>query len=72
MDIDAALNRFCTQNTGVALFVDHLAGMSIEDLAVRCARPESWVCERIEAARLCLDRQIRFEFTAPVSEVEVA
>jgi hypothetical protein len=72
MNVDAALNRFCTQNPGIGLFVDHLAGLKIEDLAARCARSESWINERIEAARLCLERQIRFELTGTPSDLTAA
>lgn len=72
MDLDVALNRLCTQNVGIGLFVDHLAGATIKDLAAQCAKSEIWVRERIEAARLCLERQIRFGFARSAPDVTAA
>lgn len=72
MDIDAALNRFCTQNVGIGLLVDYLAGATVKDLAAQCGKPETWVRERIEAARLCLQGQIAFEFAGTAPDLTAA
>lgn len=49
----------------LSLSVDYLSGASISQLALESARPEEWVLERIESARLCLSRQVRIHIVEP-------
>jgi hypothetical protein len=42
-----------------ALLQASIGGASISEIADRLQLPETWVQERIEAARLCLVRPIR-------------
>lgn len=43
------------------LYAEHTQGTSLDGLAKRYAYSPSWIAERIEAARLCLERQVRVE-----------
>ena len=58
---DAALFRLYEENATFRLFADHSSGMSIAELARLSSRSENWVTERIEATRLCLQKQVRIE-----------
>ncbi|HEX4770012.1 MAG TPA: hypothetical protein VH351_04220 [Bryobacteraceae bacterium] len=60
---DTALFRLYEENATFRLYADHSSGMSIAELALLCARSEHWVTERIEATRLCLQKQVRIELT---------
>jgi hypothetical protein len=67
MEVGKALRLLCNRSTSFSLYADYLAGMSISELASESSRSEEWVRERIESARLCLERQVRIEATqAPV------
>jgi hypothetical protein len=48
------------------LYAEHAQGISTEGLAERYAYSPTWVAERIEAARLCLERQVRVETIASI------
>jgi hypothetical protein len=61
---DAALFRLYEENATFRLYADHTSGMSIARLAQLCSRSEDWVSERIEATRLCLQKQVRIEFAS--------
>jgi hypothetical protein len=43
------------------LYADHLGGVSVAELAALSSRSEQWISERIEAARLCIEKQVRIE-----------
>lgn len=60
---DVALFRLYEENTTFRLYADYNSGMSISELAQLCSRSEHWVKERIEATRLCLQKQVRIELT---------
>lgn len=59
MDIDIALSRLCNRSVAFALYADYLGGMTVSDLAQEAGRREEWVLERINSARLCLEKQVR-------------
>jgi hypothetical protein len=52
-------HRLFDESISFRLYADHSSGMSVSDLAKLCSRPEHWIVERIEAARLCLEKQVR-------------
>jgi hypothetical protein len=72
MEVDKALNLLCTQSTMLSLYADYLAGVSVSELAAESSRSEEWVRERIESARLCLERQVRIEITQASLELASA
>jgi len=43
------------------LYAENLRGKTPEKLATEYAVSASWIKERIEAARLCIEKQIRIE-----------
>jgi hypothetical protein len=43
------------------LYADHKNGKSLNDLATEFLLPAPWIEERIQAARLCIEKQIRLE-----------
>ena len=53
------------------LYADHKNGISLDELAQRFSLPTHWIEERIEAARLCIEKQVRIE-VAPVQADGVA
>lgn len=61
MEIEEALRLLCAQSTILSLYADHIAGMSIAELAAESSQSEEWIRERIESARLCLSRQVRID-----------
>lgn len=63
MSADDTLNSLYENNLSFRLYADHKYGMSTDELAIAQSRSRSWVEERIEAMRLCLEMQVRFEFT---------
>jgi hypothetical protein len=67
VNVELALSRLCNHSTSLGLYVDHLAGVTIQELAHISSRSEEWVRERIEAARLSL-KQVRIDVTEPCPE----
>jgi hypothetical protein len=59
------VNQLFAESISFRLYADHTNGKSVADLAVLCSRSESWVAERIEAARLCLEKQVRIVLPTP-------
>lgn len=41
------------------LYADSLRGLTADQLAATYGMPSHWIAERIEAARLCLEKQVR-------------
>ncbi len=58
MHIDNALNRLYNQSPAFQLYAEHANGMSFSDLALLHATTEASVMERVEAIRLCLEKQV--------------
>jgi hypothetical protein len=44
------------------LYADYKRGTTVQTLASRYSMPVQWIEERVEAVRLCLEKQIRIEF----------
>jgi len=47
------------------LYADFKRGVTLEALAEEYWMPLPWIEERIEAARLCIEKQIRIDLSAP-------
>jgi hypothetical protein len=65
MSSDDVLNRLYDQSVPFRLYAEHANGMSLSDLALMSSLPEEWVRERVEAMRLCLEKQVYFEVCGP-------
>ena len=52
-------DRLFDESISFRLYADHKKGASVAELAKLCSRSEGGVQERIEAARLCLEKQVR-------------
>jgi hypothetical protein len=61
--------RLFDESISFSLYADYSKGVTVADLARRCSRSEIWIRERIEAARLCLEKQVRI--VVPPSEASV-
>ncbi len=46
---------------GLQLYREHQDGVSVEDLSAALRMPRAWIAERIEAVRLCMEKQVRIE-----------
>ena len=58
---DIALFRLYEQSIAFRLYADHASGIRVPELSMLCSRSEQWVSERIEAIRLCLEKQVRID-----------
>ena len=63
MSADAVLKTLYEQHLPFRLYADHQYGLTIEELACLSNKPTHWVAERIEAMRLCLEKQVRLDLT---------
>ncbi|MBV9084690.1 MAG: hypothetical protein JOZ62_18595 [Acidobacteriaceae bacterium] len=43
------------------LYADFRRGLTLDELAKEYSMPARWIEERLEAARLCVEKQIRIE-----------
>jgi hypothetical protein len=48
------------------LYADYMLGRSVKELAAEFGLSENWVAERIEAVRLCVEKQVRLNLVSPV------
>jgi hypothetical protein len=55
------------QHLPFRLYTDFMLGSSIAELAERFALSRERVCERVEAMRLCLEKQVRLNLLACVT-----
>ena len=46
---------------GLLIYREYQWGATVEELAQTFNVPEAWIRQRIEAVRLCLERQVRIE-----------
>ena len=46
---------------GFVIYREYQDGASVEELSAALHLPQSWIEERIEAVRMCLERQVRIE-----------
>jgi len=59
MNGDAVLNCLYEQSLSFRLYADHHHGLTVEELALLCSKSPHWVKERIEATRLCFEKQVQ-------------
>jgi hypothetical protein len=62
---DALLNYLYDEYLPFRLYADFKSGSSVDELAECFSLHPCWVKERIEAARLCIEKQIRLEVPGP-------
>ena len=62
MPAESLLDLLFDEYLPFRLYADHKNGKSLKDLAAEFLLPAPWIEERIEAARLCIEKQIRLEF----------
>lgn len=55
------------QHLPFKLYTDFMLGSSINELADQSALPREWVRERVEAMRLCLEKQVRLNLLSCVA-----
>ncbi|HEY1213600.1 MAG TPA: hypothetical protein VGE93_08210 [Bryobacteraceae bacterium] len=48
------------------LYADYMLGRSAKELAVEFSLSENWIAERIEAVRLCVEKQVRLNLVTAV------
>lgn len=60
MPSDETLNSLYENDLSFRLYADHKYGMSIDELSVLAGRPSYWIAERVEAMRLCIEKQVFF------------
>jgi hypothetical protein len=60
MPSDETLNSLYENDLSFRLYADHKYGMSIDELAILTGRSSHWVAERVEAMRLCIEKQVFF------------
>jgi hypothetical protein len=48
---------------GLLIYREHQDGASVEELSAALQMPSRWIEERIEAVRLCMEKQVRVELT---------
>ena len=65
VNADSALNRLYDQSVSFRLYADYTHGISVPELALISSRSEDWIAERIEAMRLCLQKQVIVEINEP-------
>jgi len=49
------------RSLGFLMYREYEDGASIEELSAALHAPPEWIRERIEAVRLCLEKQVRIE-----------
>jgi len=62
MNVDTMLNSLYEQNLPFRLYADYHRGLTIEELAILSSKPPHWIKERVEAVRLCFERQVEIVF----------
>jgi hypothetical protein len=61
MSADEVLDALYEQHLPFRLYAEHKYGLTIEELACLSNKPVHWIEEQIEAMRLCLEKQVRFD-----------
>jgi hypothetical protein len=56
--MNPAAMALANKSLAFSLYDFHLEGLSAKELAVAYSRPISWIEERIEAVRMCLNYQV--------------
>jgi len=70
MIADDVLNRLYERCVPFRLYAEHAHGTSLSDLALVSSMPQERVKERVEAMRLCLEKQVYLDVSRrmPCSE----
>jgi hypothetical protein len=50
------------------LYADYMLGRTPTELAADFGLSETWIAERVEAVRLCIEKQVRLNLVSPVKE----
>ena len=50
------------------LYADYMLGRSPSELAADFGLSETWIAERVEAVRLCVEKQVRLNLISPVKD----
>ncbi len=48
------------------LYADYMLGRTQTELAADFGLSENWIAERVEAVRLCIEKQVRLNLVSPV------
>lgn len=72
MPTDVLHNNLFDEYLPFRLYADHKQGSTVNELAREFSLPASWVAERIEAARLCIEMQVRLELPFPATRTKTA
>jgi hypothetical protein len=65
MSRDQAFTKLYNEYLPLRLYADHRLGSTPQELAEVFSLPIPWVEERIEAVRLCVEKQVRLDFLLP-------
>ncbi len=49
------------------LYADYMLGRTASELAEDFGISENWISERVEAVRLCIEKQVRLNLVTPLS-----
>lgn len=50
------------------LYADYMLGRTQAELATDFGLSENWIAERVEAVRLCIEKQVRLNLVSPVTK----
>lgn len=50
------------------LYADYMLGRTPAELATEFGVSENWIVERVEAVRLCIEKQVRLNLVSPIKE----
>lgn len=50
------------------LYADYMLGRTPSQLAAEFGLSETWIAERVEAVRLCIEKQVRLNLVSPVKD----
>ena len=50
------------------LYADYMLGSTPAELAADFGLSENWIAERVEAVRLCIEKQVRLNLVSPAPE----
>lgn len=50
------------------LYADYMLGRTPSEMAAEFGLSENWIAERVEAVRLCIEKQVRLNLISPVKD----
>jgi Mor family transcriptional regulator len=62
---EAILDNLYDHYLPFRLYADFQDGVTVEELAQTYSLPVSWIRERLEAARLCIEKQVQIGVPSP-------